>query len=114
MGITVLVELFEIRACVCVCVEESCGNVVGIRLPRDGLPRGRSSSPGRIENFLFSISSRPAQVPTQPRIQWVPAALSWRGNRQGFETDHLPPTTDDVKKTFISTSAPHTSSWHSA
>jgi hypothetical protein len=36
----------------------------------------RSSSPGRVKNFLFSMSSRPALGSTQPPIQWVPGALS--------------------------------------
>jgi hypothetical protein len=31
---------------------------------RDGRPRGRCSSPGRIKNIHFSISSRPALGPT--------------------------------------------------
>jgi hypothetical protein len=36
-----------------------------------GRPKGRSSDPGRIENFLFYTSSRPALEPTQ----WEPAGL---------------------------------------
>jgi hypothetical protein len=36
----------------------------------------RSSSPCRVKNFHFSISSRPVLGPTQPRIQWVPGVLS--------------------------------------
>jgi hypothetical protein len=36
-------------------------------------PRGRIPSPGRVKNFLFSTSSRPALGSTQPPIQWVPA-----------------------------------------
>jgi hypothetical protein len=36
---------------------------------RAGRPRGRSSSPGRTKNFLFSKSSRPALGSTQPPIQ---------------------------------------------
>jgi hypothetical protein len=37
---------------------------------RAGRPSGRSSSPGRVMNFLFSTSSRPALGSTQPFIQW--------------------------------------------
>jgi hypothetical protein len=41
----------------------------------DGLPaerpRGRSLSPGKGKDFLFSTSSRPVLGPTQPPIQWV-------------------------------------------
>jgi hypothetical protein len=35
-------------------------------------PKGQSSSPGRVKNFHFAMSSRPALVFTQPPIQWVP------------------------------------------
>jgi hypothetical protein len=35
-----------------------------------------SSSPGRVNNFHFSISSRPALGLTQPPIQLVPRAHS--------------------------------------
>jgi hypothetical protein len=38
---------------------------------------GGSSSPGRVKNFYFAISSRPAPGSTQPPIKWVPGALSW-------------------------------------
>jgi hypothetical protein len=43
---------------------------------RVGRLRGRDSSPGRVKNVHFSISSRPALGSTQPPIQWVPGALS--------------------------------------
>jgi hypothetical protein len=42
---------------------------------RAGRPRGRSSSPGRVKNFLFSASSRPDLGFTQTPIQWVPGAI---------------------------------------
>jgi hypothetical protein len=42
---------------------------------RAGCPRVRNSSPGRVKNFHFSISSRLALGSTQPPIQWVPGAL---------------------------------------
>jgi hypothetical protein len=43
---------------------------------RAGRPRGRSSSPGRVKNFHFSISSRPALGHTQSPVEWVLGALS--------------------------------------
>jgi hypothetical protein len=69
----------------------------------------RSSSPGRVKNFLFSVSSTPALGPTQPPIQRAPEV-----KRQGRETDHSAPTSADVKKTWFNTSTPRMSSWRSA
>jgi hypothetical protein len=66
---------------------------------RVGRPRGRSSNPGRVKNFLFSTQSRPALRSTQPPIQWVPGA-KWSGR----EADHSSPTSIEVKKTWIYTS----------
>jgi hypothetical protein len=48
---------------------------------RAGRPRDRS--PGRVKNFLFSTSSRPALGSTQPPIKWVPGALSLGVKRPG-------------------------------
>jgi hypothetical protein len=59
---------------------------------RAGRPRGRSSSPGRVKNFLFSTSSKPALESTQPRVQWVQEAISPGVKRPGREDDHSPPT----------------------
>jgi hypothetical protein len=56
-------------------------------------------SPGRIKNFHFSISSRPALGPTQSPIQWVVGAVSPGVKWQGREADHSPPTSAKVKKT---------------
>jgi hypothetical protein len=36
--------------------------------------------------------------PTQPPIQWVPAALSFRVKRPGRETDHSPPSSGEVEE----------------
>jgi hypothetical protein len=66
-----------------------------------GRPRGRSSSPGRGKNFLISTSSRPVLGPTEPPIQWVPRVM-----RPGREADHSPPTSAEVKKTWLYTSTP--------
>jgi hypothetical protein len=65
--------------------------VTGYRLDDSG---GRSSSPSRVNNFHFSISSRLALGPTQPPIQWVQGDLS-----PGRETDRSPRTSTEVEKT---------------
>jgi hypothetical protein len=68
--------------------------------------RFRSSSPGRVKNFLFSTSSRPALGSNQPPIQWVPGALSPGVKRQVREADHSPPASAEVKKMWMYTSTP--------
>jgi hypothetical protein len=73
---------------------------------RAGRPRGRSSSPGRVKNFLLCTLFRSALGPTQPSTQWVSAALSPWVKRQGRETDHSLPTSAEVKKMWIYTSTP--------
>jgi hypothetical protein len=61
---------------------------------RAGRPRSRSSSPGRVKNFLSSTSSRPAP------IQWVRGggSLSPGVKQLEREADHSPPASADVKK----------------
>jgi hypothetical protein len=54
-----------------------------------------------VKNFLFSTASRSVLGPTQPPIQWVPGALS-----PGREADHSPPSSAEVKETWIYTSTP--------
>jgi hypothetical protein len=71
---------------------------------RAGRQMGRSSSPGRVKNFLSSTSSKPALGPTQHPIQWVPGVLSPGLKRPGREADHSPPTSAEVKNTWIYTS----------
>jgi hypothetical protein len=68
--------------------------------------RVQRSSPGRVKILRFSISSRPALGPTQPPIHRVPGALSPAVKRKGREADHSPPTSAEVKKTWIYTSTP--------
>jgi hypothetical protein len=75
---------------------------------RTGRSRSRSSSPGKVTNFVFSKSSRPALGSTQPPFQWVPEAFS------GRKAGHSPPTSAEVKKIWIYTSTPHTPSWRRA
>jgi hypothetical protein len=71
-----------------------------------GLDEGRSSSPGKVKNFLFSTLSRPAVWPTQPPIQWVLSLFPRGVKRQGREADHSPPARAEVKKIWIYTSTP--------
>jgi hypothetical protein len=66
-------------------------------------PRGRSSSPGRVKNFLFT-SSRPGLASTEPPVQRVPGILSPGLKRAGHEADHSPPASAKVKKMWIYTS----------
>jgi hypothetical protein len=68
---------------------------------RAGRLRGRSSSTGRVKNFLFSKSSRPALGSTQPPIQWVPGVLSPGVKRPGREADHSHPASAEVKNSPI-------------
>jgi hypothetical protein len=59
---------------------------------RDGRPKGRSSSPGKVKNFLFSASFRLVLGSHQPSTPWVPGALSPGVERLGREEDYSPPT----------------------
>jgi hypothetical protein len=61
----------------------------------------RSSSPGRVKNFLFSSSSSPALGTTQPPIQWVHGSSFPWVKRPGREADHSPPISAEVKNTWI-------------
>jgi hypothetical protein len=67
---------------------------------RAGQPWGRSSSPCKAKNVLFSTSSRSALGPNQPPIQWVSGA----GKAAVDEADRSPPISAKVKKTRIYTS----------
>jgi hypothetical protein len=81
---------------------------------RAGQPRVRSSSTGRVNNFFFSTSSRPALGCIQPPIHLVPRALSPGVKWQGREPDHWPVACAEVNKIWIYTSTPHMPSWRSA
>jgi hypothetical protein len=65
-----------------------------------------SSSPIRVKNFIFSMSSRSALGPIQPPIQWLPATISPGVKLPGREADHSPPTSAEFKKIWIYTSTP--------
>jgi hypothetical protein len=80
---------------------------------RAELPRDQSSSPGRGKIFLLSTSSRPALELTHPPIHWVRGALSPGVKRSEREADHSPPSSAEVKNTWMYTSTLHTTSWRS-
>jgi hypothetical protein len=65
--------------------------------------RCRISTPGSVKNVLLATSSRSVLQPIQP-IRWVSGTLSPWVMRPGREADHSPPTSADVKKTWIYTS----------
>jgi hypothetical protein len=65
--------------------DNAVGRATGYGLEDRG---GRSLSPRKVKNFLFSTSSRPALGSTQLLIQWVPGAPSPGIKRQGREADH--------------------------
>jgi hypothetical protein len=67
-----------------------------------------------VQDFLLSTASRPTLGPTQPPVQWVPAARSPEIKRQGREADHSPATTAEVKKVRAIPPLPRMSSWHCA
>jgi hypothetical protein len=67
-----------------------CNNIVTC-----GPPRGRSLSPGRGEILLFSMSSRPV----------LGSIHSLGVKRPGRETEDSPPTSSEVKNTWICTSS---------
>jgi hypothetical protein len=52
-----------------------------------------------VRSRIFSMSSRPPLGPTQLPIQWAPGV-----KRPGHGVDHSPPTSAEVKKTWIYTS----------
>jgi hypothetical protein len=62
--------------------------------------------PGTVKNFIFSTSSRPALETTQPPSQRVPGNLSPGVKWLEREADHSPPTSAEVKKTWIYTATP--------
>jgi hypothetical protein len=68
---------------------------------RAARPKGRSPSPGRVKNFLFSTASRPALGPSQPPTQWVLGTVSPVVKRPGHEADHSPPASAEIKKMWI-------------
>jgi hypothetical protein len=72
------------------------GELSGIKLGYELDDRGFES---RREQglFLFTTASRPALVPTQPPIPWVPGPFFLGIKRPRREADHPPPSSADVK-----------------
>jgi hypothetical protein len=64
-------------------------------LQRAGRPWSRSSSPGRVKNFLFTKSIQVLK-PIQCPIQWVIGALSPFVKRSRRESDYSHPTSAQV------------------
>jgi hypothetical protein len=71
------------------------------------------------------VGSNIFSSPRRPDHLWVPPSLLSKSNgyrggfcpgvkRPGREADHSPPTSAEVKKTWIYTSSPHTPSWRTA
>jgi hypothetical protein len=65
-----------------------------------------SSSPGRGKIFRLSTSFRPVLGPTQPPLQRVPGALSAGVKLSEREAENSPPTSAEVKNTWVYTSTP--------
>jgi hypothetical protein len=55
-------------------------------------------------------ASRPVLWPIQPPIQWVPGALSLAVQQPGYEADHSPPSSAEVKNAWSYISIPRSSS----
>jgi hypothetical protein len=71
----------------------------GIALGYELNDRGFESRQG-LGIFLFTTVTRPALVPTQPPIQWIPGALSLGVKRPGREADHSPPPSTEVRNAW--------------
>jgi len=75
------------------------GDVIFNTVFKTSLPFSNVTVIGRILGiFLFTTASRTALGPTQPPIQWIPAALSLRVKRQGLEADHSRPSSAEAKE----------------
>jgi hypothetical protein len=65
--------------------------------------------------FLSTTASRSALGPTQPPIEWVPAAPSLGVKRPVREADHSPPSSAEVKEWVeLYLHSPNTFSWRDA
>jgi hypothetical protein len=71
---------------------------------------GRGSIPGR-DKILYSTASKSNLGPIQSPVQWVMEALSPGLMWPGYEADHSPPSSAEVKNIGAIPPLPHTSSW---
>jgi len=60
----------------------------------------------RLEIFLLTTVSRPVLGPTQPPIHWVQGTLMLGLKQRGWEADHSPPSSADIKNAWSYTSTP--------
>jgi hypothetical protein len=78
-------------------------------------PRGDLDSRRGLGIFLFITAPRTALGPTQPPIQWVPAALSLGVKRPERKANRLPPSSAEVKERVeLYLHSPNTPSWRGA
>jgi hypothetical protein len=64
--------------------------------------RGHSSSSNSVKNCHFSPPSKPALRSTQSIMSWIGSfSEEGEGGNPGREADHSPPTSAEIKKTFI-------------
>jgi hypothetical protein len=98
------------------CPFKSRDSSVGIALGYGLDDRGsRLDSRWGLEIFLFTTAFRTALVPTQPPTQWVAGALSLGVKRPGYEADHSPPSSAEVKECVdLYLHSPNTPSWRGA
>jgi hypothetical protein len=100
---------------VCVCIK-SLDSSVGIAL-RYGLDDrcSRFRFPVVAGNFSLDHRVQNGSGLTQPPIQWVSGAISLGVKRPGRETDHSPPSSDEVKECVeLYFHSPNTPSWRGA
>jgi len=63
----------------------------------------------------YTTVLRMALGPTQPPIQWVPGALYLGVKQPGYEADHSPQSSAEVKECVeLYLQLPNTPSWHGA
>jgi hypothetical protein len=88
-------------------VASSRGSAVGIAIGYGLDDRGgRGSSPGRVKNFHFSISTGSGVHPASYTMGIGGSFFGGGCKVAGREADHSPPTSAEVKKTWTYTPTP--------